>query len=78
MSTVQKRPKYVTCVLPEKLYKPADQLKEMLQDEGVTVTGRQVIGRDGIALASFAWLMAQPEAVQRDIVMKGIALLRSM
>jgi len=66
----------LTAELPPSLSVPLDKLREELQDDGVSLTGRQVIGRDGINLAMLAWLLDQSPERQRELVKEGIASYR--
>lgn len=71
------RKRYVTAELPPALYEPLDALREELQDDGVSLTGRQVIGRDGINLAMLAWLIDQPAERRRELIDAGITSFRA-
>jgi hypothetical protein len=68
--------KYLTCVLPPVLAAPLEELKITLQNKGVSLNGRQVVGRDSIALASVTYLLSLPADDQEKIVMAGIEIMR--
>lgn len=78
MSTAKtKRTKFVSAELPPELHKPLDEFRDELQDDGVSLTGRQVIGRDGINIAMLSWLLDQPAERRRELVEAGIASYRN-
>lgn len=71
------RKRYLTAELPPALYEPLDELRDDLQDDGISLTGRQVIGRDGINLAMLAWLLDQPAERRRELIAAGISSYRA-
>ena len=75
MATIT-RPKYVTCVLPPSMSVPLENLKNDLQNKNVSLTGRQVVGRDSVAMAALAYLLSQTEEEQERMVMVGIDIIR--
>lgn len=72
------RPRYLTCKIPETLYRDVENLKDILQNEEIKISSRQVIGRDGIALAAVAYLLSLPVNEQKDFVKKGVERLREL
>ena len=76
MNVVSSRPKYVTCVLPPAMAVPLESLKNDLQNKGVSLTGRQVVGRDSIAMAALAYVLSLSPEDQEKLVMAGIEAMR--
>lgn len=76
MNVVSSRPKYVTCVLPPAMAVPLESLKNDLQNKGVSLTGRQVVGRDSIAMAALAYVLSLAPEDQEKLVMAGIEAMR--
>ncbi|CAB5207027.1 hypothetical protein UFOVP184_15 [uncultured Caudovirales phage] len=76
MATLSVRPKYVTCVLPPHMTAPLESLKTDLQNKGVSLTGRQVVGRDSIAMAALAYILSLSETEQEKMVMAGIDIIK--
>lgn len=66
------RPKYMTCKVPPCMFGELESLKEDLQNDEVRVSARQVIGKDGIALAAVSYILSLPRAEQKRIINLGI------
>lgn len=67
-----RRPRYVSVVLPAEIWPRLDILKDAAQDEGLTLSTRQRIGRDGCITALLGWFMTQDYERQITILSEGI------
>ena len=67
-----KRPRYVSVVLPAEIWPRLDILKDAAQDEGLSLSSRQRIGRDGCITALLGWFMTQDYETQITILSQGI------
>lgn len=72
------RPKYMTCKVPPCLFKDLDELKIDLQNDEIKITSRQVIGKDGIALAAVTYLLSLPREEQKKLILEGIKRYNSL
>lgn len=70
------RKRTLSVEMPRALYQPLDAFRDKLQDDGVKLSSRQVIGRDGISLAMLSWLLDHPEDQRRKLIDAGIASYR--
>ena len=71
-----KRPRYVSVVLPSEIWTKLDILKDYAQDEGITMSSRQRIGRDGCITAVLAWLLELDYEKQIEIMASGVNLVK--
>lgn len=72
MASPKKIKKYITFDIPPALVDSVEALKDECQQAGLSLTGRQVIGRDGVAIAALAYLMAMPKAKRVKAVQEGL------
>lgn len=70
------REKHITTKIPSALVGPVDELRDRFQNAGVSIKGRQVIGRDGIAMALLAEATTLPFDEVQTRVLAGIEVLR--
>lgn len=78
VSRAAPRPRFVSIKMPREISDVVDNLKELCQNDGVYLSERQLVGRNGVVLAVMANLTTMPEDVQYEFVMKGVERLKKM
>lgn len=72
-----RKPRYVNIVLPAEIWPRLDLMKDYAQDEGLTLSSRQRIGRDGVISGVIAWFLDQAYADQMSILAEGIEKIKA-
>lgn len=79
--SIPKRPKRTRSVsffVPDEVGEQMEDLKYVLRDDGVRIAGRQLIGLNGIALATVSWMTTLPAEEQYRIINLGVERLQKI
>lgn len=71
-----RKPRYVNIVLPAEIWPRLDEMKDAAQDEGLSLSSRQRIGRDGVMSGVIAWFLDQDYDKRIEILTEGIEKIK--